>query len=322
MAGGSGLIGRSLVRALVGQGHEVIVLSRQPRRARRLLPAVANVVAWDPTGDDLGWAIHLANSTAVVNLCGTSVGRWPWTPARKRLLRDSRLEATHSLVDAIASLPPSERPTAQLNASTVDIYDGTDAEPATEATRPTDTPVARVATDWEAAATTAADLAVRVVLLRFGLVIAPDAPRLRQLAVPFRFFAGGPLGSGQQWVSWVAIEDAVGLIVRAIRGWDISGPLNVVAPAPIRQRDFAAALGHALGRPSVVRTPAWLLRLVLGDQSALLLGSRRAVPAKALAASYEFEVPALAEALRFGRARARRPPQPCWSPPSPARLDA
>ena len=274
-------------------------------------------MAWDPTGDDLGWAIHLASSTAVVNLCGASVGRWPWTPARKRLLRDSRLEPTHSLVDAIASLLPSERPTALLNASTVDIYDGADTEPATEATRPTDAPVARLATDWEAAAMTAADLAVRVVLLRFGLVIARDAAGLRQLALPFRFFAAGPLGSGQQWVSWVAIEDAVGLIVRAIRAWDISGPLNVVAPAPVRQRQFAVALGHALGRPGWVRIPARVLRVVLGEQSALQLGSRGAVPAKAMAASYEFKVPLLAEALRFGRAGLLRAPKPRWSLGSP-----
>jgi uncharacterized protein (TIGR01777 family) len=280
VAGGSGLIGRHLVRALLADDHEVVVLSREPNRTRGRQAARVSVVEWDPTGRDMAWADRLANSAAVVNLCAPS-----------------GLSAISSLVDAIASLPSPERPRALVSASSIDIYaDGRD-EAVTETTCVGQSARAQLWTEWEAAAQAAERLAVRVVLLRTALVIAPDAPALERLTLPFRLFVGGPIGSGSQWVSWIGIEDAVSLIARAICSWDISGPLNLAAPEPVRQREFATILGHVLGRPSSVRLPAWLVQAALGDQATLLLGSRRVWPAKALAASYEFARPDLAAAL-------------------------
>jgi uncharacterized protein len=302
IAGGSGLVGRYLVAGLHAEDHEAVVLSRDPRAARRRLPVGTTIVRWHPAAIDRSWAGQLANATAVVNLCGASVGAWPWTSRTKRLLRESRLEPTNALVDAIASLPPPDRPGAFVSSSGTDLYDGRDSEPATE-----DTPIVRsflgqLCLDWEAAALAAEDLAVRVVTLRTSLVVASGAPSLQRMALPIRLLLGGPIGSGEQWVSWIAIDDAVGLIVRAIRSWDICGPLNLAAPQPRRQLEFAQILGRVLGRPTWLRTPAWAVRLALGEQSTLLLGSRRVWPAKALAASYEFVQPDLESALRSAMA--------------------
>jgi uncharacterized protein (TIGR01777 family) len=140
-------------------------------------------------------------------------------------------------------------------------------------------------------------------------VLAPGAPALARLTLPVRLFAGGPIGSGRQWLSWIALEDAVGLIRRAITGWDITGPLNLAAPGAVRQADFVRLLARALHRPAWLRTPGWLVRLVLGEQQTLVLGSRRVAPAKALAASYEFRVPQLEVALGLALSpqAARRP---------------
>lgn len=295
IAGGTGLIGRALCSALAEAGHRPTVLSRNPARAS--LVRGARYVAWHPPGQD-AWVAELADADAVVNLAGESIGAWPWTPRRKRRLRDSRVEATRTLVTAIESLPRGNRPAVLVNSSGTDLYEGRDESPATESTPPADTFLARLCLDWEAEAIRAGDLGLRVVLARTSLVLARDAASLRLMALPFRLFAGGPVGSGRQWVSWVALEDAVALIMRAVTDETISGPLNLAAPDPRPQVDFARALGGALHRPSIVRTPAWAVRLVLGGQATLALGSRRVWPAAALAAGFGFGHPRLEEALR------------------------
>lgn len=268
IAGGSGLIGRHLVHALLQEDHEVVILSRNPDRVRGALPERVRVVGWDPTGLDLDWALELANTAAVVNLCAAP-----------------RLAPIESLVDAVASLPAPDRPRALVSASSIEIY----AESART----------RLWVEREAAALTAEQLAVRVVLLRTAVVIAPAAPALTRLSLPFRLFVGGPITTGEQWVSWIGIEDVVALIIRAITSWDISGPLNLAAPQPVRERDFAEILGRVVGRSSWLPMPAGLLRAAFGEQATLLLGSHRVWPAKALHSSYEFKVPDLATAVRL-----------------------
>lgn len=298
VAGGSGLIGLHLVRALLADDHDVVVLSRAPHRTRGRLPAGVTVVEWDPAGRDMAWADQLANAAAVVSLCA------PSGPG-----------AIITLVDAIASLPCPDRPQAFVSASSIDVYAARSSEAATETTPVGRSTRAQLCVELEAAAQAAERLAVRVVLLRTALVIAPGAPALDRLTLPSRV-VGGPIGGGRQWVSWIGIEDAVALIVRAIFSWDISGPLNLAAPEPVRQRELAMILGGLLGRPSGLRLPAWLARAVLGDQASLLLGSRRVWPAKALAASYEFSQPDLPAALRsagVATSASGRPGRPCPS---------
>ena len=295
LAGGSGLIGRELCGALLAAGHEPVVLTRDPRRVSRL-PTGVRAVRWNPpeAGD---WTAELSDAGAVINLAGESIGRWPWTPGRKRALLESRLQATGALVEAIARLPTGRRPAILLSASGTDLYEGRDEEPADESTPPADTFLSRLCLAWEAEAIRAEALGLRVVLMRTSPVMARRAPVLRVLSLPFRLFVGGRLGSGRHWMSWVDIADAVGLYLWSLESTTIHGPLNVTAPDPRRQSEFARALGAALHRPSRFPTPAWVVRLVLGDQATLALGSRRVWPARALACGYTFLRPRLEESL-------------------------
>ena len=294
IAGGSGLIGTALSRALASDGHDVVILTRSGRTTTA--PSGVRAVTWDPARPG-SWTVELAGAGAVINLAGASIGRWPWTPGRKRALVDSRVIATRSLVDAIAALPPAQRPAVLLNASGTDLYEGQDETPASEDTPPGDTFLARLCVAWETEAGRAEASGVRVVVVRQSSVIARGAPYLRIVTLPFRLFAGGRLGSGRQWVSWVDIADVVGLYRFALASPDMRGPLNASAPDPRQQVAYARALGAALHRPSWFPTPGWLLRLVLTDQAALVLGSRRVWPTKALAAGYAFERPVLEDAL-------------------------
>jgi hypothetical protein len=296
IAGGSGLIGRALCDALLAAGHEPVILTRDRRWAARM-PAGVRAVTWDPpeVGD---WAAELGDAGALINLAGETIGRWPWTKARKRALRESRLQATGALVEAVGQLPPARRPAVLLNASGTDLYEGRDAEPADESTPPADTFLSRLCLAWEAEAIRAEALGLRVVLMRTSPVMAPGAPVLRVLSLPFRLFVGGRLGSGRHWMSWIDIADAVGLYLWALESPGIHGPLNVTAPDPRRQSDFGRVLAAALHRPSWFPTPAWVVRMALGDQATLALGSRRVWPARALASQYAFRRPRLEDSLR------------------------
>ena len=295
IAGGSGMIGRHLTVALLADGCAVDVLTRAPSRTG--LPRGARAVAWQgaPTRQ---LSSALAGAEAIVNLAGESIGPRPWTPGRKRAIRDSRVRATAAIVDAVRALPAEQRPGVLLSASGTDVYVGRDDVPATESTPPGDDFLARVCIEWEAAALAAADLGVRVALVRQAFVLAREAAVLGLMALPFRLFVGGRIGSGRQWFSWVHVDDLVALYRWALADDGVEGVINASAPEPCRNADLAAAIGQVLGRPDWLPAPAWAVRLVLGDQSTLVLGSRRAVPARALEAGFEFAFPELQAALR------------------------
>ena len=297
IAGGSGLIGTALCHALSAAGHEVVILTRGTTGPVSISAGV-RAVPWDPPNGGR-WTAEIADAGAVINLAGASIGRWPWTTLRKQVLRDSRLSATRAIIDVLATLPENARPGVLLNASGTDVYVGRDKTPADEGTPPGRSFLARLCLDWEAEAARAERLGVRVVLLRTSSVIASDAPYLRVISLPYRLLVGGRIGSGRQWVSWVDLADAVGLYMLALESESIDGPLNVSAPDPRSQVDYARALAAALHRPGRFWTPGWMVRLLLRDQATLALGSRRIWPAKALAAGYAFQRPHLEEALEY-----------------------
>jgi uncharacterized protein (TIGR01777 family) len=298
IAGGSGFMGRRVMARWVDGGHEVTVLSRNPARTTGKLQAGAAVRRWDPANVDDDLVTTLRSADAVVNLAGVPIGGRPWTPGHKRAIRQSRLAATGAIIEAIGRLPAADRPKVLVNASGIDIYgDRTDGE-LTEDSSPGDSFLAEVVVAWEAAARAAESLGVRVVLARTALIVAPEALAWRLILLPFRLFVGGRLGSGRQRFTWIHVDDAVGLYDLAIRNGSIVGPVNMVAPEVPAQRDLARAIGRAMRRPAIFPVPAFVLRLMLWGQADIVLHGRVAVPAKALAAGYEFHHPTVESALR------------------------
>ena len=292
VSGGTGFLGRRLVERLQAE-HEVIVLTRRPR--------TAGEVQWSPGTSDRRWMETVRTAHAVVNLAGESIAGGRWTAARKKKIVDSRITATRAIVEAIKS---ATHPLVLINASAIGFYGDRGDEPMTEQSSPGDDFLARLCTAWEAEALTVADRC-RVVLLRSGMVLAKDGGALPQLALPFRLFVGGPVGSGRQYLSWVHLDDWVELARWALTSDTVAGPLNLTAPEPVTNGEFARTLGRALRRPAIMPAPAFALRLLLGEMAdAMVLGGQRVLPAKAQSLGFAFRYPRLDAALAaiYGRA--------------------
>ncbi len=293
LTGATGTVGLALARDLCADGQDVVVLSRRPDHARRILPAEAGVRAWSGKRDDGDLCAALIGADVVVNLAGASIGSRPWTSGRKREILASRVQATEALVSAMAGLGPTDRPGVLINASGIDFYgdqpEGVWAEDAPAG----DSFLARVCAAWEAAAAPAEGLGVRVVCVRTALVVARDGPAFRLLALPFRMFLGGPVGSGRQWFTWVHIADLVGLYRLAATDPAIKGPLNAVAPEVGSEADAARTIGQVLHRPARLRVPTWFLRAVLRAQADVMLHGRQAEPRVALDHGYRFKFPTM-----------------------------
>jgi uncharacterized protein (TIGR01777 family) len=295
ISGGSGFIGSHLVASLVKDGHEVVVLSRRPETKN---PASGvRAVSWDARSGNGDWVKELSGAQAIVNLAGASIGSWPWTRRRMAELLSSRLSATAALVQALEKTPAQDRPPVFVSASGIDYYGDRGDEVITEDSVAGDSFLARLSEQWETAAQKAQPLGVRVVRIRTAMVFGREAYAFRLLTLPFRFFLGGPLGSGRQWFTWVHIDDMVGLYRLALENSRVSGPVNAVAPDVRRERDVAKEVGRVLHRPALLPVPAFALRLVLGKEAQLLLHGRHAEPAKALGYGYRFRFGGLHEAL-------------------------
>jgi uncharacterized protein (TIGR01777 family) len=293
VSGATGLIGSRLVPGLLRDGVQVRALSRRP-------PAPPpqhgpRYRAWD------GLRVPpeaLAGAEAVVHLAGEPVFGGLLTRRRRRRIRESRVDSTHSFVDAMAALPAGERPGVFVCASAVGIYGSRGDELLDEASRPGEGFLAELCRDWEDAARRAEEHGVRTVSLRLGIVLARTGGALAMLRLLFRAGLGGRLGDGRQWVPWIHVDDAVGLIRLALDDEGLRGPVNGVAPEPVRNAELTRALAAALGRPSFLAVPGVALRAALGELSGELLSSRRATPRAALARGYAFVHPRLDAALR------------------------
>jgi uncharacterized protein (TIGR01777 family) len=290
VTGASGLVGRALVPFLTAAGHRVVTLSRRPGGPGQIGWDPARGVL-DPSGrDGIDAAVHLAGEPIGVR----------WTAARKGRIRESRVRGTGLLVDTLARLP--RPPQVLVAASGAGIYGNRGDTTLTEDTPPEDAPpdfLVEVARAWEAATEPARDAGIRVVNLRLGMVLSPSGGALERMLPFFRFGLGGPLGSGRQWVSWIAIDDVVGAVLHALLDSRLSGPVNATAPEPVTGRVLAATLGRVLGRPALLPAPAPALRLMFGEMAkTALLGSQRALPTRLLASGYRFRFPSLEPALR------------------------
>jgi uncharacterized protein (TIGR01777 family) len=295
IAGATGLMGTALAASCARDGIPVSALVRDTARAAQRLPA-AKLHAWDATrGSPPAQAFEGAD--VVVNLIGEPVAEKRWNDARKKQLRDSRVVGTRALVDALRDLP--QRPRLFISASGCGYYGDRGEEILTENAQPGSGFLAELARDWEAEAMRAADIGLRVVRLRNGVVLSKTSGILQKILPPFRLGLGGPAGSGAQWLPWIHLEDQIGLIRHAMSHEEVSGPLNCVAPEPVTNGEFARALGEVLGRPTVLKAPLFALRLRFGSElvDEVILASQRAMPVRTLETGYSFRHPLLREAL-------------------------
>jgi hypothetical protein len=289
ISGSSGLIGSALLRRLEAQGDRVL------RLVRSRPAAGANEIAWDPARGTID-ATRLEGVDAVVNLAGETIAAWPWSTARKARIRESRLQATTLLARTLAGL--TRRPRVLVSASAVGYYGDRGAMPLDE-TSPAGTGfLADTCVEWEAAAEPAVRAGIRVVYPRIGMVLSREGGALAPLLLPFRFGLGGPIGSGRQYMSWIALDDLTGAIAHAISTDALQGAVNAVAPRPVTNAEFTRALGRAVRRPVILPFPAFAARLVLGEMAdELLLSSARALPARLLATGFAFRHPEIDSAL-------------------------
>ncbi len=290
VTGASGLLGSALVPFLTTGGHRVTPVTRQTRPS--------DAIRWDPSSG----AIEVSafeGLDAVVHLAGENVGV-RWTDERKRRIRESRADGTRLLAEALAEL--KRPPRVLVSASAMGIYGDRGDEVLTEDATPTGPPsdfFVELGREWEAATEPARAAGIRVVILRFGLILTPAGGALGRMLPPFRAGAGGPLGNGKQWVSWISVDDAVGAVHHALFTGELSGPVNAVAPEPVTSRTFAATLGRVLHRPAIVPAPALALKLLFGEMAdTALLASQRVSPSRLLASGYSFRHPRLESALR------------------------
>ena len=297
VTGANGLIGSHLVRHLAARDYRVVALVRNPERDRRRVPDAEQVIEWHARSTDGAWRGVVARADAVVNLAGAPLAQ-RWDAEARREIRESRVLGTRNIVDAMVGRRENGGRQVLVSGSGVGYYGALRTEPIDETASPGDDFPAEVCREWEEEAEKGGPRGVRVVLLRSGIVLDPDGGALKELLPPFRFFIGGPIGSGKQPWPWVHMADEIGLIEHAIATDELSGPLNAVAPEQIDNARFAEALGRVLGRPSLIHAPRLAVRAILGEAAIIVTGGQNVVPGVALKTGYRFRFTEIEAALR------------------------
>lgn len=290
VTGATGLVGNALLKKLEG----AVVLTRDPRDSERRLGSGVSAWAWKPTAEPAPAAAFDGVDT-VFHLAGEPVAEGRWTAEKKQRIRDSRVLGTRNLVATLAALP--SLPRVLVCASAVGFYGDRGDTELREGTARGQGFLAEVCEAWEAEARAAERVGIRVVMARLGIVLAPQGGALARMVPPFRLGVGGKLGDGRQWMPWIHLDDVVGLLLHAARDERLRGPMNVASPEPVTNAEFTRALGHALGRPTLMSVPRLALRVAFGELSQALLGSQRVVPGVALETHYTFAHPRVGPAL-------------------------
>ncbi|MFC7320235.1 TIGR01777 family oxidoreductase [Halobacillus campisalis] len=292
VTGGTGFVGSKLTEELVQSGHHVYILTRNPDGHENT--ASTTFVGW--LKDEFSPWEELPSVDAIVNLAGESLNSGRWTEEKKQSIMQSRIDATEGVLELIQKL--KTKPEALINASAVGYYGQSKTKTFTEETvEPGDDFLANVVVEWEKRAAKAADLGVRTAYIRFGIVLGEQGA-LPKMAIPYKLMIGGRIGSGEQWISWIHVDDVVGLIRYAIEHSHVKGPVNGTAPNPKRNKDFGQTLGDVINRPHWIPAPAFALKTALGEMSIMLLGGQSVVPKKAIEYGYEFKYPELEPALQ------------------------
>ncbi|MHC5726194.1 MAG: thylakoid membrane protein ThyD [Nostoc sp.] len=297
ITGATGFVGSILVQRLHGEGHKIVVLTRNIAFAQKVFPSEAfsnlEIVAYTPNTSG-SWQSVIASCDGVVNLAGEPIGEGRWTPERKQEILNSRKLGTQKIVEAIANANP--KPTVLINASAIGYYGTSETDTFDETSVSGNDFLAQVSQAWEAEAKKVKDAGVRLVILRFGIVLG-NGGALGKMIPAFKLFAGGPIGSGRQWFSWIHVDDLVNLIVQALTKPEIEGVYNATAPNPVRMTDLSQTLGRVMNRPSWLPVPSFAIEALLGDGAIVVLEGQQVIPKRTVETGFEYKYPNLQSAL-------------------------
>lgn len=297
VAGATGFVGSRLVERLNAEGHSVMVFTRNVTKAEQAFPNSAypslGIVAYNPTQSG-AWQEKIAGCDGVVNLAGEAIAETRWTPERKQSLMDSRKITTQKLVEAIASANP--KPSVLVNASAIGFYGTSETATFDENSVAGNDFLAEVCQTWESEASKVKESGVRLVILRLGIVLGMGGA-LGKMLTPFKLFAGGPIGSGNQWFSWIHRDDLVSLILRTLTRPEMEGVFNATAPQPVRMAEMTTTLGQVMNRPSWLPVPSFALEAMLGDGAKVVLEGQEVLPKHTLADGFEYQYPTIKAAL-------------------------
>lgn len=298
ITGATGFVGSRLVERLHSEGEQILVLTRNPEKAQRVFPSSAypnlEVVAYQPKRSGT-WQQAIDGCDGVVNLAGAGIADERWSPSRKQEIMDSRQVTTEKLVEAIAQA--NSKPSVLVSGSAVGYYGTSETVTFDENSPSGDDFLAEVCQAWESAAQPVKDLGVRLVILRIGIVLGMGGT-VSKMLTPFKLFAGGPIGSGKQWFSWVHRDDLVGLILHSLRHPEMQGVFNATAPNPVRMGEFCHDLGEALHRPSWLPVPDIAIEMLLGDGAVVVLEGQKVLPKQTQASGFEYQYPHVKPALK------------------------
>lgn len=290
LAGGSGFVGQKITELLLKEGHEVVVLSRKEKPAE---PGI-QYVTW--LTKDSAPEESIGSADAFINLAGVSINDGRWTKEHQKQIYDSRMIATDELLRIISTM--TVKPSVFLNASAVGIYPTSETVIYTENSKEVDDGIlGRTVRDWEQKASSLKDFGIRTVYMRFGLVLGKNEGALPLMVLPYKFFVGGKVGSGRQWVSWVHVKDVARAAIHLLNDEQSEGPFNITAPFPVRMNEFGKTIASTLHRPNLFPAPAFLMKTALGEKSTLVLEGQFVTSEKLVASGFEFEFPTLASAL-------------------------
>ncbi|MGF1933079.1 MAG: thylakoid membrane protein ThyD [Nostoc sp. ChiQUE02] len=297
ITGATGFVGSRLVRRLHGEGHRIVVLTRKTAFAQKVFPSEAfpnvEIVAYTPNASG-SWQSVIANCDGVVNLAGEPIGEGRWTPERKQEILNSRKLGTQKIVEAIVNANP--KPTVLINASAIGYYGTSETATFDETSLSGNDFLAQVCLAWEAEAAKVKDAGVRLVILRFGVVLG-NGGALAKMIPPFQLFAGGPIGSGRQWFSWIHVDDLVNMIQQALTKPEIDGVYNATAPNPVRMADLSQTLGQVMNRPCWLPVPAFAIEALLGDGAIVVLEGQQVLPKRTVETGFKYKYPNLQSAL-------------------------
>ncbi|MFO5473244.1 MAG: TIGR01777 family oxidoreductase [Dolichospermum sp.] len=297
ISGATGFVGSRLVERLYTEGHKIIVLTRNVTSAQKVFPASAfpnlEIIAYTPTVSG-SWQDTLVGCDGVVNLAGEPIAEERWTPERKQELLNSRKLSTEKIVAAITKMNP--RPTVLVNASAIGYYGTSETATFDENSPPGQDFLSQVCKEWEKEAEKVKDIGVRLVILRLGIVLG-NGGALGKMITPFKLFAGGPIGSGRQWFSWIHLDDIVSLIIQALTQPTMNGVYNATAPHPVRMTELSTTMGQVMNRHSWLPVPAFALEAMLGDGAKVVLEGQQVLPQRTLASGFQYQYPNLQPAL-------------------------